>query len=212
MNESFSPNTRNVLVGVDVQNDFISGSLAVDDGEQVVAPLNKLANAVRETDGIVIFTRDWHPEKTPHFDNWPVHCVENTTGADFDPRLKIHSGDIILSKGTGQTDGYSGMEGVGPQHETLESLIQPKNPEDNVRVLIGGLATDYCVKATVLDLAKRFRSDQHVGLYLVRDAVKAVNIQSSDEQVALREIERAGVEAMSSEQMLRTFFKRGGTC
>lgn len=75
--------TRNVLIAVDVQNDFINGSLAVREGYQVVAPINELAETVRESGGAAIFTRDWHPAATPHFDTWPVHCVADTEGAEF---------------------------------------------------------------------------------------------------------------------------------
>lgn len=107
--------TRNVLVTVDVQHDFIDGSLAVAEGEQVVTPLNTIAETVRQHDGQVVFTRDWHPAKTPHFSNfggqWPVHCVAGTTGAAFHDKLDMQPNDIVINKGMGQSDGYSGWEG-----------------------------------------------------------------------------------------------------
>lgn len=202
-----NPTVKNVLVAVDVQNDFISGNLAVDEGAEVVAPLNTLADRVRRADGTVIFTRDWHPASTPHFEKWPIHCVQGTVGAEFHPALDIADEDIVLSKGTGQTDGYSGMEGVGPKHETLETLIRPSNSSERTRVLIGGLATDYCVKATALDLAKRFSGEDNVKLYLVRDAVRAVNLMSDDGAKALAAMRQAGIEALSSAEMLHAFFE-----
>lgn len=203
--ETIQP-TRNVVVGVDVQNDFISGSLAVTEGEQVVAPLNALASRAREQNGTVVFTRDWHPAQTPHFEAWPVHCVQETDGAAFHPELEVKTGDTILSKGTGQTDGYSGMEGRSETGSTLESLATPESPVQRVNVFIGGLATDYCVKATAIDLATRFKDEERVKTYLIRDAVRAVNLQPDDETKALQAMEACGVEALSSQQIIETFF------
>ena len=142
--------TRNILVAVDVQRDFIGGSLAVAEGEQVVAPLNTIAETVRHHGGQVVFTRDWHPGETPHFVNfggqWPVHCVAGTTGASFHDRLNVQPGDTIIDKGVGQTDGYSGWEGQSDTGETLETIITPRTPHEKVQVFLGGLATDFCVR------------------------------------------------------------------
>ncbi|QHU94073.1 isochorismatase family protein [Candidatus Saccharibacteria bacterium oral taxon 488] len=138
--------TRNILVAVDVQHDFIDGSLAVAEGEQVVAPLNTIAETVRHHAGQVVFTRDWHPAKTPHFVNcggqWPVHCVAGTTGAAFHDKLDVQPDDIIINKGISQTDGYSGWEGQSDTGETLETIITPRTPREKVQVFLGGLATD----------------------------------------------------------------------
>lgn len=204
--------TRNVLVAVDVQNDFINGSLAVPKGKQVVAPLNEMAQAVREDGGDVVFTRDWHPATTPHFDNWPVHCVQNTYGARFDPRLKIKRGDTIISKGMGQTDGYSGMDTLGTKStgKTLERIVRPSTRREHVRVFIGGLATDYCVKATALDLASRFEDDERVSLFLLRDAVRAVNLERGDEKRALKALSDADVVAISTGEARQQFFDTEG--
>ena len=192
--------TRDVLIAVDVQNDFITGSLAVTEGAQVIAPINELAEAVRANNGTVVFTRDWHPETTPHFDTWPVHCVANDNGAEFAPTLDVQAADTILSKGMGQTDGYSGWEGAGEHGETLESLIQPRLPHEQVRVFLGGLATDYCVKATGLDISTFFAEDERVELYLLRDAVRAVALEKADEANALARLEAARFAAISTEE------------
>ena len=192
--------TRNVLVAVDVQNDFVTGSLAVKEGAEVITPINEVAEAVRDNDGTVVFTRDWHPETTPHFDTWPVHCVAENEGAEFAPGLEVKPQDTILSKGMGQTDGYSGWEGVGVHGETLESLIRPRTTEEHVRIFIGGLATDYCVKATGLDIAEFFQIDERVSLYLLRDAVRAVALQEADEANALAKLEAAQIIAISSDE------------
>lgn len=204
--------TRNVLVAIDVQNDFISGSLAVPKGKQVVAPLNEMAQEVRESGGNVVFTRDWHPAATPHFDNWPVHCVQNTHGARFDPRLQVQRRDTIISKGMGQTDGYSGMDKVGTKStgKSLERIVMPASRRERVRVFIGGLATDYCVKATALDIASRFENDERVSLYLLRDAVRAVNLERGDEKRALKALSDADVVAISTDEARQQFFETEG--
>lgn len=191
---------RNVLVAVDVQNDFINGSLAVNGGADVVPPINEVAQAVRAAHGTTLFTRDWHPTTTPHFNTWPVHCVAGTEGAAFHPGLVIRDEDIIISKGMEQTDGYSGWEGVGENLETLETSITPHTPAEKVQVFIGGLATDYCVKATALDIATHFEGDNRIHLYLLRDAIRAVGIEPNDEASALRAIEDARIEAISSDE------------
>lgn len=197
-------NTRDVLVTVDVQNDFVTGSLAVTDGEAVIAPINKVATAIRAAGGDVALTRDWHPAHTPHFDTdggiWPVHCVAETEGAAFAPALEITPTDVILSKGMEQTDGYSGWEGVGAQGETLETIITPRDAHERVRVFIGGLATDYCVKATGIDIATFFADDERVTTYLLRDAVRAVALKQADEANALQALEAAQVLAITSNE------------
>lgn len=194
--------TRNVLVAVDVQNDFIDGSLAVTDGEQVVDPINQIARAVRQTMGRVAFTRDWHPSTTPHFDKWPVHCVAETEGAAFSRKLEILPEDIILNKGTGQTDGYSGAEGVSEDGQTLESIIDPEDRWEDVNVYIGGLATDYCVKATAIDIACRFGNHRNVAIFALRDAMRAVNLDPNDEAKAIAEMQSAGVHITTLEDAL----------
>lgn len=196
--------TQNVLVAVDVQNDFIDGSLAVTEGEQVVQPINDVAAIVRDTGGTVAFTRDWHPAETPHFADyggaWPVHCVAETEGAAFHPDLDVRDTDIVINKGMEQTDGYSGWEGVTDDGQTLEAIIAPLSREEKVRVFVGGLATDYCVKATALDIAARFEDDERVHLYLLRDAIRAVGLAPTDEEKALAAMEEAKIQAISADE------------
>lgn len=196
---------RNVFVGVDIQNDFIDGSLAVREGEQVVAPANAVAAAVRESNGRVAWTRDWHPATTPHFETWPVHCVQETDGAAFPDDLDIRDEDHIISKGMGQTDGYSGWEGVDQTDgQTLDTLITPQ-PHERVRVFIGGLATDYCVKATTLDILTRYREtdDIRVKTYLIRDAIRGVEMNDGDTQAALDAMNEAGAIAITSAEAIK---------
>lgn len=189
--------TRHMLVAVDVQNDFITGTLAVEDGVEVVAPLNTLAHAVRRDLGRVAFTRDWHPAATPHFDTWPVHCVADTDGAAFHPDLQVKEGDVVLNKGMGQTDGYSGIEGVADDGTTLETMIEPVHRDEKVRIFVGGLATDYCVKATAVDLARRYKGLDNVSICLVTDAIRAVNLQPNDGTEAVEAMADAGVHIIN---------------
>ncbi len=197
---------RSVLVGVDVQNDFITGSLAVNEGDQVITPLNNVAETVRQSSGHVIYTRDWHPAKTPHFADfggqWPVHCVADTEGAKFHSNLDVRPGDIIISKGMGQTNGYSGWEGVSDEGKTLESIITPETLRERVTLYIGGLATDFCVKATALDIAEHFKNDERVSVYLLRDAIRAVGLIPTAEEEALIAMEEASVLAIPSTEAI----------
>ncbi len=191
--------TRNILVAVDVQHDFIDGSLAVKNGVEVVAPLNEMAERVRASYmGRVAYTRDWHPTKTPHFNSWPVHCVRNTRGAAFHPKLDMRPGDVIINKGMGQTDGYSGTEGKSAAGETIEALVEPNGWED-VQVFIGGLATDYCVKATAMSIADIFKNRLNVEVYAVKDAMRAV---ADDATEAVKAMADAGVRIVSLQQAL----------
>ena len=140
------------------------------------------------------------PKKTPHFDKWPVHCVANTRGADFHKDLNIQSSDIIINKGTGQTDGYSGWEGRSDKGETLESIITPKTPHEKVKVFLGGLATDFCVKSTALDIAEHFKDNRRVTTYLLIDAIRAVGLTPTAEEEALSAMKEAGILAISTEE------------
>ena len=197
MNQERYVDTRHMLVEVDVQKDFITGTLAVEDGIEVVAPLNTLAHAVRRDLGRVALTRDWHPAATPHFDTWPVHCVADTDGAAFHPDLQVKEGDIVLNKGMGQTDGYSGIEGVADDGTTLETMIEPVHRDEKVRIFVGGLATDYCVKATAVDLARRYKGLDNVSICLVTDAIRAVNLQPNDGTEAVEAMADAGVHIIN---------------
>lgn len=193
---------RIVMVNVDVQNDFLpGGSLAVTDGNEVIEVLNQVNDYVRDLDGQVIFTGDQHPEETPHFDTWPVHCVAGTEGAALAETLKTLPTDTIIAKGMEQTDGYSAAEGVTPEGETLEEIIRPKNRE-RVIVLLGGLATDYCVKATVLDTLKFNAGEGAITVLVLRDAIRAVNLNPEDEVNAIAEMEAAGAIIIDSIDVL----------
>ena len=179
---------RRALIVVDVQNDFCpGGSLAVERGDEVVAPLNRLIEEFLERGEPVYKSRDWHPPETKHFTayggTWPVHCVQNTRGAEFHPALSDDPRVRVVSKGEGDEDNYSAFDGT-----TLAADLRREGVRE---VWVGGLATDYCVKNTVLDaLREGFR------VRALSDAMRAVNLQPGDDRRALEEMRAAGAEVV----------------
>jgi len=186
---------RTALVVVDVQNDFADpgGNLYVRGGEEVVSVANRAIADARDAGALVAYTQDWHPPDTPHFEKdggvWPVHCVRDSWGAELHPGLDV-TGKVVR-KGTGGEDGYSGFtvrdprsgEEVGTE---LERLLRDRGVE---RVVVLGLATDYCVKETALDsAAKGFET------VVLTDGVRAVDVEPGDGERALQELRDAGVE------------------
>jgi nicotinamidase/pyrazinamidase len=194
-----SKSSKRALIVVDVQNDFCpSGSLAVARGDEVVAPLNKLIGEFLERGEPVFKSRDWHPEKTKHFaaygGTWPVHCVQNTKGAEFHPDLIDDMHIRVISKGLGDEDCYSAFDGTD-----LALQLRRLGVEE---VWIGGLATDYCVKNTVLDAVKEgFR------VKALEDAMRAVEVNPGDGERAIAEMRDAGAEVVSSSKFQVSSFK-----
>jgi len=182
---------KSALIVVDVQNDFCpGGSLAVAQGDEVVAPLNKLMKEFLDRGEPVFKTRDWHPARTRHFrafgGDWPIHCVQETPGAEFHPDLLDDPRITIISKGIDENaDGYSGFDGT--------NLAQVLREEDVQEVFVGGLATDYCVKHTVLD-ARR----EGFEVKALADAMRAVNVNSDDGARAVAEMRKAGAEIVGN--------------
>lgn len=191
--------TRFVQVNVDVQNDFCPGGLlGVPDGDQVIAPLNALARAVRAAGGTVIHTGDVHPAQTSHFDHWPVHCVVDTPGSEWHAALDVQPGDPLIRKGTGpDEDAYSGFDGRDAGGRSLAEHLNTA-PGQALSVFVGGLATDYCVKATVLDALKRSGAT----VYAVTDAMRAVNLRPGDGEAALAEMVAAGARPITSAEAI----------
>ncbi len=177
--------SKAALVVVDVQNDFADpmGSLYVEGAQAILPLVNSEAAKAIERGGFVVYTQDWHPASTPHFAKdggvWPVHCVAGTWGAEFHPSLEV--GGPVVRKGSNGEDGYSGFTMRDPQFgETkpteLEGLLRERGVE---RVVIAGLATDYCVSATALDAARL-----GFGVEVLQDAIAAVNLQPDDGEKA----------------------------
>jgi nicotinamidase/pyrazinamidase len=183
---------RKALIVVDVQNDFCpGGSLAVAHGDEVVAPLNKLMKEFLVRGEPVFKTRDWHPEKTKHFaaygGTWPVHCVQNTRGAEFHQDLVDDPRITVISKGFDESaDGYSGFDGT--------ELGQKLRDHGTDEVWVGGLATDYCVKETVLGARREgFR------VKALADAMRPVNVNPDDGRKAIEEMRNAGAEIVGDQ-------------
>jgi nicotinamidase/pyrazinamidase len=175
------------LVVVDVQNDFCpGGSLAVPHGDEVVAVVNELTRAF----SIVFATQDYHPPNHSSFEAqggpWPVHCVAGSAGAEFHPRLDTSRFDEVVRKGTDvATDGYSGFAGT--------DLADRLWARGATRVVVCGLATDYCVRATVIEaIGNGFDA------VVVTDAVRAVDVHPGDGEDALREMVAAGATPVTS--------------
>lgn len=180
---------KKALIIVDVQNDFISGSLSVPDGVSVVGPINKLIKMARNNGWLIVASRDWHPVKTSHFKEfgglWPSHCVKETFGAEFHKDLDI-SKVTIVSKATAENeDAYSAFDGCTDSNIKLADFFRS---HDIKEVYVGGLATDYCVKATALDAVRNgFET------IVVLDACRSVNICQGDGDRAIDEMKTAGV-------------------
>ncbi len=187
---------RTALIVVDVQNDFAdpAGSLAVAGGDTIVPFVNGQIAAAVAAGAFVAYTQDWHPPSTPHFakdgGRWPVHCVAGTWGAAFHPALDSGAGPAVR-KGVDGEDGYSGFTVRDPRGDGLAAtdLAPLLVARDIRRVVVCGLATDYCVRATALDaLALGYPTSVLV------EGVRAVDLVAGDGASALRELVEAGVE------------------
>lgn len=177
------------LVVVDIQNDFCpGGALAVADGDKVVKPLNRYIDRFRSAGAPIIFTRDWHPPDHNSFKAqggpWPPHCVQGTEGAKFHPDLLIPPEGEIVSKATKKDEAYSFFQAT--------DLAETLHKRGIKRLLVGGLATDYCVKETVLDgLREGFE------VFHLDDASKGVNVKPDDSERALREMVSRGAKQIT---------------
>ena len=191
--ERYDPSTA--LLVVDVQNDFADpdGSLYVRDAESVIDVANAEIEVARSAGAMVVYTQDWHPPVTPHFAKdggiWPVHCVHDTWGAELHPRLKVVH-DERIRVGVGGEDGYSAFTVADPvtrdtEPTALDSMLRARGIE---RVVVLGLATDYCVRATALD-AVALGYDTT----LVVDGARPVELEPGDGQRAIDEMGAAGV-------------------
>ena len=185
------------LLVVDMQHDFghPDGSLYVLGGEDIVEPINRAIEEALAAGHLVVYTRDWHPEVTPHFAEhgglWPVHCVIDSTGAEFLPGIKVDG--PVVHKGSGPEDGYSGFSVLhlptGQNRETELSAILDENGVMAVTVV--GLAGDWCVKSTAID-AVRLGYRTAVPLALTR----FVELNPGDTRAAIDAMRDAGVEVI----------------
>ena len=183
--------SKQALIVVDVQNDFCpGGALAVAHGDEVVEPLNELIDEFLEHGDPVYKSRDWHPPTTKHFEKyggtWPVHCVQNTKGAEFHPALRDDPRIKVISKGLGDKDCYSAFD-----ETDLAAQLHEQGVEE---VLVGGLATDYCVKSTVIAAI-----DNGFKVKALENAMRGVELQPGDSERAIEEMRAAGAEIVSTD-------------
>ena len=182
------------LVVVDVQNDFADpqGSLFVKGAAEILPLVNSETRLATEAGAFVVYTQDWHPESTPHFARdggiWPVHCVAESWGAEFHPALSVVGPSV--RKGQNGEDGYSGFTMRDPisgatTPTELEGLLRERGVD---KVVVVGLATDYCVSSTAIDAA-----NLGFDTSLLTDAVAAVDLAPGDGERALDEMRAAGV-------------------
>jgi nicotinamidase/pyrazinamidase len=187
--------TNSALLIIDVQNDFCpGGALPVPDGDRVVAPLNRAAELFAAARLPVVATRDWHPAVTSHFSAyggiWPSHCVQGSRGAEFHPCLQLPQGYLLISKGFEvDTDSYSAFDGCLADGKSLRELLAELGVD---KLCVGGLATDYCVKESVLAALR-------TGLKVVvlEDAIAGVDVTAGDSLRAMEEMKAAGASFIS---------------
>ena len=190
---------KKALLIVDVQNDFCpGGALAVPEGDKIIPKLNKYIKIFSKARLPIFASRDWHPIRTKHFRDfggvWPVHCIQNTKGATFHPKLKLPKNTIILSKGMSpEEDSYSAFQAEDLRGMKLLNMLRLFGIKE---LYIGGLATDYCVKFSVIDAAKfGFK------VKLLLDAIKGVNLKKGDSEKAIREMTKKGAKKITLKDM-----------
>ncbi len=184
-----------VLLIVDVQNDFCpGGALAVPEGDAIIPIINRYIDLFSKAERPILATRDWHPPESKHFKEfggqWPVHCVRDTQGAAFHPALQLPDDAIIISKGLrAEEEGYSAFEGVDTHDVALKAILEILGVNE---LFVCGLATDYCVKNSVLDALKKDYT-----VYLFSDAVKGVNLEPDDAEKAVKMMLQDGAKKIT---------------
>jgi nicotinamidase/pyrazinamidase len=187
--------SRDALIVGDIQNDFMpGGALPVSGGTEIISSLNRYIDSFSHTGLPVFFTRDWHPPDHLSFRDgggvWPPHCVEGSRGAMFHEELKMpRDNRIIISKGTSREfDAYSSFQGT-----MLHSLLEERGIR---RVFVGGVATDYCIKNTVLGALNL----GYMAFVLI-DACRGVDVKKGDSEQALALMLSSGAVAIGGEDI-----------
>ena len=189
------------LLIVDVQNDFCpGGALAVPDGDRVVEPLSRAAGCFAAAGLPVLASRDWHPPVTRHFSGfggaWPPHCVQETPGAAFHPALHLPEGTLVITKGSDpDSDSYSAFDGRSADGSSPGDILAALQVR---HLYVGGLATDYCVRSSVLDALKA-----GLEVTVLSDAVAGVDIAEGDSEKALKEMGSKGVTFCTTDEATR---------
>ena len=182
------------LLIIDVQNDFLpEGNLGVPHGDNIIQKLNKYLHIFTTHHLPIYATRDWHPSQHCSFHsqggNWPVHCVAGTYGAKFPSTLELPTSTIIISKATmPEKDAYSGF-----QYTNLNANLRSASIH---RLFIGGLATDYCVLNSVRDAL-----NLGCQVYLLIDAIRAIDAKPGDGQRALDEMKSLGAQFITLQKV-----------
>jgi nicotinamidase/pyrazinamidase len=188
--EDYSVKKTDALIIVDVQNDFCpGGALPVPDGDQVVPVLNDYIKIFSKANAKIFASRDWHPPNHISFKDqggsWPPHCVQNTEGARFHPDLKLPEDATVISKAMDpKKEAYSAFDDTELAHELKK--------QGGARVFVGGLATDYCVKNTVLD-ARELGFE----VVLLLDAIRGINAEPYDAAKAIDQMKKSGAEQVT---------------
>lgn len=186
---------KKALLVVDVQNDFCpKGALAVRQGDKIIPNINKYIEIFLQNKFPVFATRDWHPKKTFHFKKyggvWPIHCIKNTKGARFHPKLKLTNEAVLLYKGADpKKDSYSAFQARDENGIGLLKLLKVLKVRE---IYIVGLATDYCVKFSALDALKKGFS-----VKILMDAIKGVNLRPGDSKDAVKVMVREGAKKIT---------------
>jgi nicotinamidase/pyrazinamidase len=189
------------LLIVDVQNDFCTGgTLEVPGGDRVAGPLSRVAGEFAAAGLPVLASRDWHPPVTRHFSGWggawPSHCVQDSPGAAFHPDLRLPDGTVIVSKGSDpDSDAYSAFEGRSETGAGLAGILASLQV---THLYVGGLATDYCVRSSVLDARRA-----GLGVTVLTDAVAGVDVVAGDSEKALKEMADAGAGFCTTDEAVR---------
>ena len=181
---------KDVLIIVDLQNDFCpGGALPVSHGDEIIPIINQIIPYF----GIIYTTRDWHPPNHISFNDqggpWPPHCIQSTEGAELHPQLKAEMAEDVKKGFEQNHEAYSGFQGT--------YLAESLRADGIKRVFICGLATDYCVKATVIDAIS-----EGFNVLVLSDAVKGVEVKSGDSEAAIRAMRKSGAVIIPSQELL----------
>ncbi len=194
-----SSKLKKALLVVDIQNDFCpSGALGVQEGQTIIPILNRCIRYFEEKNLPIFVTRDWHPKITKHFSQfggeWPEHCIAGSAGAQFHPSFELPKEALVLSKGMDpETDSYSALQATDTSGTLFPDLLKKLGVTE---IYVAGLATDYCVKYSVLDALK-----EGLKVFVLTDAIAGVNRQRGDSRKALEEMVRNGAKEITSEAL-----------
>jgi len=190
---------KKALLIVDVQNDFCpGGALGIKDGDKIIPTINKYIKNFASKKLPIFASRDWHPIQTVHFKGfggvWPQHCIQDTKGAAFHPKLKLPKETILLYKGMDpEQDSYSAFQAQDKSGISLSNLLKILDIKE---LYIAGLATDYCVKFSALDALKNgFK------VRLLMDAIKGVDLKPNDSEKAIKEMIKKGAKITTLKDM-----------